>query len=333
MSITSYKRALLIVNPVSGHGRGLRLGQQLRESLESHGTVCSVRVTSGPGDAQRWACAAGDPGVSGSFNLIVAIGGDGTVSEIVSGQARSEVKVPIAIVPVGTANVVAIALSLPWFPGMAAGNIQAGRTVAFDVGYLPQQDRHFLLMAAIGYPARVIQDSPRRLKNLFGVFTYAAAGIRNALNLDEARIFIEDENEKVHEFEGNTILLSNIGKIGDINLKVTPDTSAHDGLFDLTVVSSRSLWDLLAVLFRMLTWRYKGTTRLHHFQARKVVIATDPPVPFQVDGEDMGLTPLEAEIVPDGVHLIVGARYREKADEGGFLDEFNLPQMWPKNHG
>jgi diacylglycerol kinase (ATP) len=330
MSLSSYRKALLIVNPVAGQGRGLRLGQQVRESLESRGTVCSVRVTGGSGDARRWATGAGEENEVGPFDLIVAIGGDGTVSEIVSGQAVSAVKVPIAIVPVGTANVVAIALSLPWFPGMAAGNIQAGRTLAFDVGYLPRKDRHFLLMAAIGYPARVIQDSPRRLKNLFGIFTYIGAGIRNALNLDEARIIITAENDEVHEFEGNTILLSNIGKIGDINLKVTPDTSAHDGLFDVTVVSSRSLWDVLLVLFRMLTWRYKGTKRLHHFQARKVVITTEPPVPFQVDGEDMGLTPLEAEIIPDGVELIVGARYREKADEGGFLDEFNLPQMWPR---
>ena len=68
----------------------------------------------------------------------------------------------------------------------------------------------------------------------------------------------------------------------------------------------------------MLTWRYKATPRLHHFQARKVVIATDPPVPVQIDGEDMGLTPLEAEIVPGGVHLIVGARYREKAGRRRF---------------
>ena len=332
--MTPYERALLIANPVAGHGRALRLGQQLRESLESRGVVCSVRVTSGEGDANRWAEAAGSDGDDGGpFDLIVAIGGDGTVSEIVSGQARSDKKVPIAIVPVGTANVVAIALSLPWFPGMAAGNIQAGRIVPFDVGFLPQLDRHFLLMAAIGYPARVIQDSPRRLKNLFGFFAYVAAGIRNALKLDDASIIIEDENGKIHEFEGNTILLSNIGKIGDINFKVTPDTSAHDGLFDLTVISGRSLWGAIGVLFRMLTWRYKPSSRLHHFQARKVVITTDPPVPVQLDGEDLGLTPLEAEIISGGVHLIVGARYREKADEGGFLDEFNLPQMWPRKRG
>jgi diacylglycerol kinase (ATP) len=321
----SYEKALLIVNPAAGQKRGLRLGQQLRTSLEKQGVTCSVKVTAGEGDARRWAGVAGDEG----FDLLVAVGGDGTLGEVVSGQARAERKVPIAIVPVGTANVVAIALSLPWFPGMAAGNIIDGRALSFDVGYLPDHDRHFLLMAALGYPARVIQDSPRRLKNLFGIFTYVGAGIRNALNLDEAKIFIEDDAGEVREYEGNTILLSNIGKIGDINLKVTPDTSAHDGKFDLTVISSRSLWDVIAVVFRMLTWRYRPSRRLHHFQARRVVIATDPPVPVQVDGEDMGHTPLTAEILPAGVQLIVGARYREAADSGGWLEEFTLPIAWP----
>ncbi len=272
----------------------------------------------------RWSRSAADDG----FDLIVVIGGDGTVGEVVSGQARTEDKVPIAIVPVGTANVVSLALALPWFPGMAISNIVESRVLAFDVGFLPDMDRHFFLMAAIGYPAMVIQDSPRRLKNLFGVFTYVGAGIRNALKMDEVRIFIEDENEKVHELEGNTILLSNIGKIGDLNLKVTPDTSAHDGRFDVTVISSRSLWDLIAVLFRMLTWRSRPTPQLHHFQARRVTIATDPPVAVQIDGEALGHTPLSAEIIAGGVQLIVGKRYREDPDSMGFLVDFKISQLW-----
>lgn len=324
--MTTYERALLIVNPVAGHARGLRLGQQLRESLEERGLVCSVRVTGGHGDARRWSAAAADDG----FDLLVAIGGDGTVGEVVAGQTRSPRKVPIAIVPVGTANVVSLALALPWLPGMAISNMLEGRVLPFDVGYLPQQDRHFFLMAALGYPARVIRDSPRRLKNLFGIFTYLGAGLRNALNLDEVRIFIEDDAGACRQFEGNTILLSNIGKIGDINLKVTPDTSAHDGRFDITVISSRSLWDALVVLFRMLTWRYRPTPRLHHFQSNRVVITTDPPVAVQIDGEDLGQTPLRAEVVPGGVHLVVGARYRENPDGGGFLKEFRLPWAAPR---
>lgn len=274
----------------------------------------------------RWSRSAAADG----FDLIVAVGGDGTVGEVVSGQARTESKVPIAIIPVGTANVVSLALALPWFPGVASGNILDSRVLPFDVGFLPELDRHFFLMAALGYPAQVIQDSPRRLKNLFGVFTYLGAGIRNALSLGEVRIFIEDEEEQIHEFEGNTILLSNIGKIGDINLKVTPDTSAHDGLFDVTVISSRSFWDLLTVVFRMLTWRHRPSPKLHHFQSSRVVIKTDPPVAIQIDGEDLGHTPLAAEIIAGGVHLIVGKRYRENPDNGGFLDDLKIAQLWTR---
>lgn len=324
--MTKFHHAVLIVNPVSGQARGLRLGQQMRLAFEKKGITCSVRVTNGQGDAQRWSQEAAETG----FDVIVAIGGDGTVGEVVSGQARSQVKVPIAVVPVGTANVVALALALPWFPGMAMGNILEGRIISFDVGYLPEMDRHFFLMAAIGYPAKVIQDSPRKLKNLFGVFTYLGAGIRHALNLDEGRIFIEEKNGTSHEFEGNTILLSNIGKIGDINLKVSPDTSAHDGKFDLSIISSRSFLDLVLVLFRMLTWRYKPTKRLHHFQTESVVIATDPPMEMQIDGEDLGRTPLEAEIIHHGVKFIVGDRYREDAEAGNFLTDFKLPMSWSK---
>ncbi len=322
--MTTFERAVLIVNPVSGQARGLRLGQNLRRALEQKGIFCSLKVTSCQGDAREWAQQAGREG----FDLIVAIGGDGTVGEVVSGQARAGDRIPVAVVPVGTANVVALALALPFFTGMALDTILEGRCLDFDVGYLPEQDRHFFLMSAIGYPARVIKDSPRRLKNLFGIFTYMGAAVRNALNLDEFRIFVEDETGRVRELEGNTILLSNIGKIGDLNLKVTPHTSAHDGRFDVTVISSRSLWDVLVVLFRMLTWRYRPTPRLHHFQAESVIIATDPPVPVQIDGEDLGDTPLTARIQPGAVRMIVGSRYHADAERDGFKWEFKLPRSW-----
>ncbi len=299
-----FERVIFIVNPVSGQARGLRLGKQLRQSLEGKGIVCSVRVTNGMGDAERWSSTAAEFG----FDAVVVIGGDGTVGEVVAGQARAGNKVPIAIVPVGTANVVAIALALPLFPGISKSNILEGRIMPFDVGYVPAQDRHFLLMAAIGFPAKVIKDSPRKFKNLFGVFTYLWAAFRNALNLDEVEISIEDDKGEVRTFAGNTILLTNIGMIGDINLKVNPDTSAHDGKFDVTVISSRSLWQLLVVIFRMLTWRNRSSRRMENFQSTRVTVRTIPPVEIQIDGENIGTTPLVSEIIPKGVQIIVGQR-------------------------
>ncbi len=305
--MTSFERVLLIVNPVAGQARGLRLGKQLRQSLEKVNIVCSVRITNGLGDAQRWSLTAAESG----FDAVIVIGGDGTVGEVVSGQALCSNKVPLAIVPVGTANVVAIALSLPLFPAMIKSNILESRILPFDVGYAPASDRHFLLMAAVGYPAKVTKDSPRKLKNLFGVFSYLWSGFRNAFSLDEVDIYIEDGEGFVQQFRGNTVLLSNIGKIGDINLKVDPNTSAHDGLFDVTVISSRSLWDLLKVIFRMLTWRHKGTSCMHSLQSAHITVRTEPPVEVQIDGENIGLTPIEVKIEPHGVLLFVGPRYKD----------------------
>ncbi|MBU8871731.1 MAG: diacylglycerol kinase family lipid kinase [Gemmatimonadales bacterium] len=305
--MSNYKKALLIVNPVAGQGWGPRLGQRLKRSLAFRDVVGSIEVTQGQDDAKRWAESA----AAKDFDLIVVIGGDGTVGEVVAGQTLSDKKIPIAIIPVGTANVVSLALSLPWFPGLATDKILEARTLLFDVGYVPQQDRYFFLMAALGYPARVINDSPRHLKNLFGIFTYLVAGVRNALNLDEFQIRIQDEQGENRFFRGNTILVSNIGKINDLNFKINPHTSAHDGKFDLTVISSRSVWSFLVSLFRIIVSRQNKSSLVHNFQAGKVFIQTDPPVQVQIDGEDLGLTPFEAEIHPHGVLLVVGKRYSE----------------------
>jgi diacylglycerol kinase (ATP) len=329
----SHSKALLIVNPVAGQSRGIRLGAKMKAALENHGLQCVVQETQGDGDAMRLSRSAAADG----FDLIVAIGGDGTLSEVVSGQARTDQKVPVAIVPAGTANVVAMALALPWFPTLTVGTMLASRTLAFDVGYVPDQDRHFLLMAAIGYPARVIQDSPRKLKNLFGIFTYIGAGVRNALHLGEFKIAVTDENENVHTYEGNTVLLSNIGQISDLNLRMTPDTNAHDGRFDLAVISTRSIFELIAVIFRMLTWRLfpgnRQARRMDHMQAKKVTIETTPPVPVQIDGEVICETPLTAEIIAAGVQLIVGKRYRADASEGGFLTDLKISHLWRPKSG
>jgi diacylglycerol kinase family enzyme len=80
----------------------------------------------------------------------------------------------------------------------------------------------------------------------------------------------------------------------------------------------------------MLTWRNRSSKRLHHFQARQVFIRTEPPVAVQIDGEDLGETPLTAEIVPGGVQLIVGRRYRENPDDGGFRVDLRLDQLRPR---
>lgn len=301
-----YRNVLLIVNPVAGQGFAPRYGRRICRLLERRGLAVTVRETSGASDAERWSAAAAAEG----FDLICVLGGDGTMCEAVAGQVHAPRKVPLAHISSGTANVIPLALALPWLPGPALNAALDGEVRAFDVGHLPDLGRSFVLMTAIGYPASIIQDSPRRLKNLFGVGTYVVAGIRNLFRRQTALVTVTADGVR-HRRRANTVMLTNIGRLTDLKLRVTPDTNPHDGQLDVTIISSRTLWDILVILFRMLTWRSPRVRRLKHFKASEILVEADPPIPVQIDGDAIGTTPVRVRVVPQAVRLVVGKRYRD----------------------
>jgi diacylglycerol kinase (ATP) len=201
-----FKDILCIVNPESGLRQGERMGRRLAARFEERGRRCVLRRTAGLGDAARWAAAAAAEG----FDLILAVGGDGTVQEVVEGLMRTDTRVPVAHVPVGTANIIAIALSLPWSTRLAMDVIENGQVLPFDVGHVPLLERHFVLMAGIGYPARIIQGAPRRHKKLLGFLAYVASGLRNLFLPAHARITV-DADGRILSAVGHTALVINIG--------------------------------------------------------------------------------------------------------------------------
>jgi YegS/Rv2252/BmrU family lipid kinase len=304
--MADFTNALLIVNPVSGPGLAPRYARRVQRDLERRGLSVTRRDTSGAGDIVDWSRHAARDG----FDLVCVLGGDGSLQEAVTGQVQTEDKVPLAHIAGGTANVIPLTLGLPWFPGPAVSAVFQGRVLDFDVGYLKKRERHFVLMTAVGYPANIIKDSPRRLKNLFGLGSYAWAAVSNLFRRQSAFVTAEADGV-LHRRRANTVLLTNIGLVPDLNLRVTPDTDPHDGLLDVTMISSRTIWDVLAILFRMLTWRRRKVPRMKNFKATRVIIDASPPLPVQIDGEILGTTPVEAEVIPSAVKLVVGPRYRD----------------------
>lgn len=300
----TFQNALLIVNPASGMGFAARYAERVMRDLVRRGLTVTRRDSRGAEDIVSWSRDAGDEG----FDLICVLGGDGSLHDAVVGQVAAERKVALAHLAGGTANVIPLTLAMPWFPGPAVTAIFQGHVLEFDVGYLSTGKRYFILMAAVGYPANIIKDSPRRLKNLFGVGTYVWAAISNLFRRQSAFVTVEAAGARYRR-RANTVLLTNIGLVPEINLRVTPDTDPHDGLLDVTIISSRTLWDIVTILFRMLTWRNPRTPRMKHFKAERVSINADPPLPVQVDGESVGTTPVKAEVVRRGVKLVVGPRY------------------------
>lgn len=162
-------RLLVIHNPVAGGRRARRL-RAVVECLErTHGAVVEVRSTGGRGDAEAFARAV----APGSVDAVVAAGGDGTINEVINGlavHAAAGTPVPLGIVAMGTANVLAGELGLPTDPQGIARVLAGGRMAAIHPAVA--NGRVFSMMAGVGLDARVVERVDTRLKRLIGKGAY-----------------------------------------------------------------------------------------------------------------------------------------------------------------
>lgn len=299
-----YQHALVIVNPASGQHDPADTQRMIAVRLTQAGMRYDIRETQEAGDALKWARDAADDG----FDLVIVSGGDGTIMEAMSGLIKSGSTIPLAQIPVGTANLLARALLIPTEPSEALETIFTGRAERLDVGYLPKEDRYFALVAGAGYDAQLIGDASRELKNVLGFAAYVVTGAKNLFALRRSRITLEVDGEK-RQLRAHTVMIVNVGQIGDNLIQIGPHIHPHDGTLDLMIVSAASLRGAVRILYRILTRQFDGTRDLIYLRARRVRITANPPLPTEIDGEELGTTPLEAEAVPNGALLIVGPDY------------------------
>jgi diacylglycerol kinase (ATP) len=304
-----YSRALIIVNPASGRHDPEETRSAIVERCERDGIAYDVRETQQAGDALTWAQSAADE----KFDLVIVSGGDGTIMEAMSGLIKGGSKIPLAQIPVGTANLLARALLIPTDQDGAIETAFAGKAERLDVGYLPDEDRYFALVAGAGYDARLIADASRDLKNVLGFAAYVVTGVKNLFSLRRSRVELEVDGKK-RRLRAHTVMVVNVGQIGDGAIALGPNIHPHDGKLDLVIVSSASVLGALRILFRILLRRFDGQGDLLYLSATRVKITARPPLPTEIDGEELGMTPLYAEAVPEGALLIVPEEYQAAKD-------------------
>jgi diacylglycerol kinase (ATP) len=308
----SFRRALVIMNPSSGQHEAEDTSALIEARLREGGLEYEVRTTGGAGDALTWAEAAAGEG----FDLVVAAGGDGTIMEAMSGLIRSKSDVPLAQIPAGTANLLARALTIPADIAESLDVIFSGRVERLDVGYLPEHERYFALVAGCGYDARMMADATRDLKNVLGFAAYVVSGVKNLFTLRRAHIDLEVDGRR-HVFRANTVMIVNVGQIGDAGPKLGENIHPHDGKLDVIIATSATVFGALRILFRILTGRFEGHSDLHYLSVEQVTITAKPALPTQIDGEAFGTTPLHAHAVPGGAVLLVPQSYQPAGEGAG----------------
>ncbi len=306
MSLESFhaKRAAIIYNPVArGLARHRRLLQSTTGVLARQGIEATLVETTGPGSASsqvREQLAAG-------CDLIVAAGGDGTINEVANGMLHTGV--PLAILPGGTANVLAREMRLPIHLERAATQIsklQPCRIAAGSVRIGRSEPRCFLCMTGAGLDAEIVSRINLDLKAMAGKFAYYAGGFAQVFRpVPEFEVTVDGKR-----FEASFALISRVRNYGgDLEIARTASLLRPD--FEVVLfrgtLSVRYLRYLLGVALGRIQ-QMKGCTVV-----RGCSVTCDGPdaseVFVQVDGELAGKLPIAAEIVPDALTLLAPPEY------------------------
>ena len=306
------KDALLIYNPTSGRKRHARF-QEIEHAvriLREAGITAELAPTTGPGAAIRIARQAVDQ----RRGMVIACGGDGTINEIINGLAHSQV--PMALLPAGTANILAKELGIPWDIPRAARLISGGaiRRIALGVATptngnhspaISADGRYFLSVAGAGPDGAIVNGVHEGLKKSAGVFAYWVEGFRQLFRYAFPQMKIRSAGR---DREATIIVVGRTAHYGG-PFKITTEASLFEDTFEFLTNSTSSRLGYLACLPALFAGTLRKRRGIETWKATEVICesAGSEPVYAQVDGEPVGPLPMAFRIVPDALSIVTPA--------------------------
>ena len=273
------RRAGVVVNPAKV-GDPEKFRRAVCEAMHSHGWQLPLwleTTAEAPGHAQaREAAAAG-------VELVLACGGDGTVTSCAEGVAGTGT--PLAIVPIGTGNLLARNLDLPVDLGEALVVALTGKDTAIDAG--TANGTPFVVMAGLGLDARMISDTSEPLKKRLGWAAYAISVIRH-LRDRPMRATLRADGGRPVRLRSSAVIVGNVGWLRG-GVPLLPDARPDDGLLDAVALRARGWAGWLAIVAHVLLRRGESG-RVTRLVFRELIVTTASPQPWELDGEFMGTT-------------------------------------------
>jgi diacylglycerol kinase (ATP) len=311
------KNALLIYNPTSGRRRNRRF-EEIEKAvgiLKDAGITVEIASTTAPGTARALAQFA----VSQRRDLVIACGGDGTVNEVVNGLALSQV--PLALLPAGTANILAKELNVPWDIPSAARLIPGGTIRRIALGFAspveamngsgdPAQDalagRYFLCVGGAGPDGAIVNGVDEIFKKNAGILAYWAEGARQLVRYEFPAMRVRSGGQ---ERIATIVVIGRTAHYGG-PFKITTGASLFEDSFEMLTNSATSRFQYLACLPALWMGKLRKVRGIDAWKDTEVICepADDRQVYAQVDGEPIGPLPLAFRIVPNALSIVIPAR-------------------------
>jgi len=286
----------LVVNPVSGKGAARRAAQQAARHLRDQGLVVEIHETEGPGEATEWVRTHQE-----EFSAVVAIGGDGTLREVIEGLDGNRT---VGLVPTGTANVVSRDLRIPRTTKKAVRILAEGHTRHLDMGTV--NGRPFLAMVGVGFDGAIVKALSDVRCGPISMASYIGPGLRTFRNYQPQELRVEVDSQPLeHAIYG--IIVSNTRNYGGV-FSVTPGASLDDGWLDFHAQSRFGKRALLRYAMAAALRRETSRRLSSYGRGRRFSVTSDSPVAVQVDGDTFGTTPIDIELVQSRVRILVPDR-------------------------
>jgi len=291
-----FRNAALIYNPLSGRLRWKRQRDLDRAThlLDAYG-IRIVRIpTTGAGSATALAREQ----VAAGRDLIIACGGDGTVNEVVNGMAGS--RVPLALLPAGTGNVLAKELGLPWDIWRAAEYIPAGEVRRIALGQAGE--RYFICMAGVGVDANTVYRLSVKTKLSLGMLAYWIESFRQLLEYEFPLFSVRVEGQS---FQAALLVVSRTKNYGG-PVQLTRRADLFSDEFEVCLFQRRNRFLYLLYFLALQMGLLERFRDVRFLRTRRVEAQPgEQRIQVQVDGELAGALPMDFVIVPEALSLLV----------------------------
>ena len=288
------KKILVVYNPNAGRGKSASQVHRLVKLLRDKRFEVETRVSGLSGDHWHRLLST-----ERDTSALVVAGGDGTINNVLNSLPDPS-RIPIAVVPMGTANILAFELGLPRKPEAVVRAIEQGNIRRIDMGLAGS--RRFLSVLGAGFDGMVARELSKSAWSPIGYRRYVFPILRAMARYREPELKITVDGQK--ELAGSLAIVSNIRNYARI-LSFTDRARCDSGHFDMCVFSKAAIWDLYRYGFAAL---FKSVSRdggCLYVTGRSIRIESSAPVAVQVDGDYLGTSPVDIDILPASIPIIV----------------------------
>ena len=291
--------AFVVLNPVAGIANAQLLKRLIDARFHALGWKAIFHLTEPDENTSE---IVKQKVADGDVDIIVAVGGDGTIAAIAAGMVHSST--PLGIIPTGTWNAIARNLQIPFNP-VRAINLMTGKHNIRKLDLMGVSNTYHAMNVGVGFSATMINNTPRGSKRKVGLVAYLTNFFKQIFGLQLRRYAIEADGMR-YRGRATEIMVANYGVIGWNMIESALNIKPDDGKVDVLIFRARTLVDLPVMFWQALVQGKKRAPKYRQISVSKsLVIRTNPPGKVQADGELIGETPVKVTVFPRSVKVIV----------------------------